>query len=299
MKSKSLKNSGVFPAKVLLFGEYTVLMGSSALAIPFNHYSGQWKYYSKIDPVLQDWVNKLHQLKVDLSPFLFLDEFEQAVQNGLNFKSDIPTGYGLGSSGALTAALFSQYGKDLNRLSLEELRTILAGAESCFHGKSSGIDPLISYTEKAIRFQIDTGPELVQIGEQNLDFYLINSQKPRETKTLVANFNTLLEEDANFRESMHKLGLLQDEAINTFLSGDTQRLWAIAIEISTIQLNSMYWLIPEPVKSLFEEGIKSQNFVMKLCGAGGGGYFIRINSPGFKLDTEDNKEYSDWIPITF
>lgn len=294
MKSQSVDQ--IFPAKILLFGEYTVLSGSSALAIPFDHFSGQWQMNTHIDPTLHDWVYKMRHLKIDLSPFLLLDEFEHAVQSGLNFSSDIPVGYGLGSSGALTAALFSSYGKDLDGLSLEEFRVLLSQAESCFHGKSSGIDPLVSYTKKAIRYHQDKGAQYVEIGNRNLNFYLINSNQPRETKTLVAYFNTLKEEDGDFREAMNQLAFLQTEAINTFIEGDIQRLWEIVIKISTIQLNYLPWLIPESIKPLFEEGIRSQNFAMKLCGAGGGGYFIRINSPENTLSLNES---SDWIPITF
>jgi mevalonate kinase len=294
MKSISVEKR--FPAKVLLFGEYTVLLGSSALAIPLNHFSGQWQLNSTIDATLLEWVYKIRNLNYDLSPHLLLDKFEQAVQNGLNFKSDIPVGYGLGSSGALTAALFNCYGKELEGLSLEKLRVVLSHAESCFHGKSSGIDPLVSYTGKPIRYQLDSGSDDVMIGKHNLNFYLVNSGISRETKTLVRRFNLSIDEDEEFEIAMNQLAKMQNDAINAFLIGDTQVLWEIANKISTIQLKYMNWLIPDSIISLFEEGIKSQNFVMKLCGAGGGGYFIRINSPECTMSSDDS---TDWIPIVF
>ncbi len=297
MKSKSIENN--FPAKILLFGEYTVLSGFSALAIPFTHFSGSWQSKSISDPTLLDWIYKMRQLPQNLSSYLLLNEFEQEVQTGLHFISDIPLGCGLGSSGALTAALFSRFGKDLDGLSLENFRVLLSQAESCFHGKSSGIDPLVSYTRKAIRYQLDIGPQYVQIDEHNLNFYLINSNQPRETKTLVAHFNILKEKDEGFREAMNQLGNLQTEAIINFLDGDTQLLWELAIQISIIQFEYLNWLIPDSIKPLFEEGIESKKFVMKLCGAGGGGYFIRINSPESTSISTDYLPNSEWIPISF
>ena len=32
----------IFPSKILLFGEYTVILNSKAIAIPYHNYSSQW-----------------------------------------------------------------------------------------------------------------------------------------------------------------------------------------------------------------------------------------------------------------
>ncbi|NJL74492.1 MAG: hypothetical protein HC892_05065 [Saprospiraceae bacterium] len=37
-------------------------------------------------------------------------QFQQAIEAGLYFESSIPIGYGVGSSGALTAALYDTFG---------------------------------------------------------------------------------------------------------------------------------------------------------------------------------------------
>ena len=68
------------------------------------------------------------------------------------FDSSIPQGYGVGSSGALVAAIYDKYATDkitvlenLTREKLLKLKIIFSKMESFFHGKSSGLDPLNSY----------------------------------------------------------------------------------------------------------------------------------------------------------
>src|SRR5690606_37070727 len=68
------------------------------------------------------------------------------------FDSSIPQGYGVGSSGALVAAIYDEYAQDkitvlenLTRDKLLKLKKIFGEMESFFHGKSSGLDTLNSY----------------------------------------------------------------------------------------------------------------------------------------------------------
>ena len=72
--------------------------------------------------------------------------------NNMHFDSSIPQGYGVGSSGALVAAIYDKYADDkitvlenLTRDKLLKLKAIFSKMESFFHGKSSGLDPLNSY----------------------------------------------------------------------------------------------------------------------------------------------------------
>ena len=74
------------------------------------------------------------------------------MKDGLYFDSSIPQGYGVGSSGALVAAIYDKYASDkitvlenLTRDKLLKLKSIFSMMESFFHGKSSGLDPLNSY----------------------------------------------------------------------------------------------------------------------------------------------------------
>ena len=81
-----------------------------------------------------------------------LNTLKADVNSGMYFDSSIPQGYGVGSSGALVAAIYDKYAHDkitvlenLTREKLLKLKTIFSEMESFFHGKSSGLDPLNSY----------------------------------------------------------------------------------------------------------------------------------------------------------
>ncbi len=81
---------------------------------------------------------------------LDLDRFESDIKNGLYFESNIPQGYGIGSSGALVAAIYDQYlinpnknRKILTGMEISNLKEIFSRMESYFHGVSSGLDPLL------------------------------------------------------------------------------------------------------------------------------------------------------------
>ena len=81
-----------------------------------------------------------------------LSKLRQDTENGMYFDSSIPQGYGVGSSGALVAAIYDKYAIDkitvlenLTKEKLLKLKAIFGEMESFFHGKSSGLDPLNSY----------------------------------------------------------------------------------------------------------------------------------------------------------
>ena len=135
----------LYNAKILLFGEHTVIKGSQALAMPINDYYGQWKYatnkaeFKKLQydlPIFQRYLEKQ-----GLNQRINIAEFTFALQQGLYFDANIPTGYGVGSSGALCAAILDKFGKNNKALSLLELKQVFAQMESYFHGASSGTEP--------------------------------------------------------------------------------------------------------------------------------------------------------------
>ena len=138
-----------FPAKILLLGEYTILNGSKALAIPFNELSGKWSF-SKLDTeaAIISHTSLLNFLKHSSENYLDLDKLKSDIEKGLWFDSSIPHGFGLGSSGALIAALYQTYG--LKKKTVLEDKQALARLEDYFHGSSSGIDPLVSLIQKPL-----------------------------------------------------------------------------------------------------------------------------------------------------
>ena len=105
----------LFFAKILLFGEYGIIKDSKGLSIPYNFYRGALKIPIKGAQYDQD----SHQKLVDFATYLkTLDpkivefdwkKLDRDLLSKMYFDSSIPQGYGVGSSGALVAAIYDQY----------------------------------------------------------------------------------------------------------------------------------------------------------------------------------------------
>lgn len=190
-----------FPAKILLFGEYGILLNSKALSIPYPRFYGKFRFvdaYSGCLPEKETESNDglrrlLDYFKSSTGQFgyLQLDRFEKEVNQGIYFDSSIPSGYGLGSSGALTAALFHRYAIQSNPDSLEEIKEQLASIESCFHGLSSGIDPLTSLMKQPLL--LDNGNSIytsVDLSDffKTYTLFLINTHTKGDTGVMAGHF---------------------------------------------------------------------------------------------------------------
>ena len=142
-----------YHGKLVLFGEYSMIFGSEALLIPYYSVSGEWSSVinrpSERAFESNDNIRKFYDYLHDNDDFRILDlrRFEMELNAGLFFDSNIPLGYGVGSSGALTAAIYDRY-KLTEIKDICKLKKFLAKMENFFHGSSSGIDPLQCYLGK-------------------------------------------------------------------------------------------------------------------------------------------------------
>lgn len=258
----------IYPSKILLFGEYTVLLGSDALAMPFNKYSGHWEKGKA-----ENFDEFTQYLSQNFKDTFKLEDWKESLAQNQYFKSNIPVGYGLGSSGSLVAAIYQDYFLKIKEGGeLEKLKTTFSEIESFFHGKSSGFDPLVSYTAKAL-YNKAKGMEVL---DTNLlptaNLYLFDSKKERNTSKLVSQFNLRLK-DYDFKRAMHLMKKSVDKIIPLFISNDEQ--WRTGFkELSQFQLQHLYAFIPPKVARLWKTGIENKSYYFKLCGAGGGGFFL-------------------------
>jgi len=253
-----------FPAKLLLFGEYTVINGGSALAIPFSKYSGCWKQQeqSSLIPFFE-YLKTLNGCDESL--------IDQAIKQNWVFASDIPLGYGLGSSGSLSAAAYDAF-FTLKTTELLNLKNLLAEIESYFHGKSSGLDPLTSYTNKAVHIEIG---QINTIAPSPLpeQLTLYDSGIPRNGKPFIKYYLDRLELDKTFYKIVSTLSKLNKCIIREFVNGED--VSQSFFEISSLQYEFFQNMIPEAVLKDWKRGLDSGQYAMKLSGAGGGGYFLR------------------------
>lgn len=194
----------IFNAKVLLFGEYSVLHGSHALAIPTGLFSGFLTFDPQESKQQREILSQFHiylsNLEFDQVNYLN-DRFLKDLENHLVFESDIPIGYGVGSSGAITAAIFDRYFQKDNQLDIPTLKEILGKMESFFHGSSSGLDPLICFLNQAILIKKGE-PSATEVSNLpgDYDLFLLDTGHPRKTAPLVNHFLEQYHSDDNFRK---------------------------------------------------------------------------------------------------
>ena len=268
---------GAWPAKLLLFGEYTVLLKGEALAIPLHQRTGSWSVSADQHPALLPWAEWLVQLdRTGRLPWpIRVQEFVRFLREGGGFASNIPTGYGLGSSGALVAALVHTYGSGIPE-DPDLLARGLALLESYFHGSSSGLDPLISLTGSAI--YRDEAAQYQKVDQSSLPggLFLVDSGQPRQTAPLVRIFHQKLEQEGERTMLLMDLMPQVHRAIHATLSGEIVPFHDAFSAISRMQAKLFSDMIPEALHSIWE----GPHHRLKLCGAGGGGYFLGLSSSG-------------------
>lgn len=277
----------VYYSKLLLFGEYTIISGGQALALPLSRFSCRWTQLgSGMDSktALRHFFSYLQQLDAQnwLKGVLDLEQFATDLNNGFFLESNIPTGYGLGSSGALCAAVYDRYALDkFDRNAREhyvELRNILGLMESHFHGASSGVDPLICYLNQPVL--IRTGAEIECVSaalpaeDSPIQFFLLDTGMSRQTGPLVEYFLKKCESRSYARRIENELIPYTEAIIESFLHGHWADVYGRMHVISHFQWEHFDHMIPDAFKAVWQEGLDGDYFKLKLCGAGGGGFLL-------------------------
>jgi len=271
------------------------LIGTPGLAIPIDKYHGYWDYTSVDIQKLQQNIPSLiaYLKKESLNDLIDITAFSKALGQGLFFNSNIPIGYGVGSSGALCAALLDQFGIGQANLSLSRLKMIFSQMESFFHGTSSGIDPLVSYLDSPLLF----GKHIKKITLQKANtltggtFFLIDTGIQRKAEPYIQSF---LEKTQNewFQKKCEAILLpLVEDAIQTFIKGQWTFLFSTMHELSLFQYRYFDFMIPDTFKSPWLTGLSSTNYKLKICGAGGGGFLLGVSN-NYDLTKKELKNYS-------
>lgn len=274
-----------FSSKVLLFGEYSVILNSKALAMPYSLFEGHFTFGANSpsspthkDPelaALSRYLQKCYENGELNFPF-DTTAFSFDVGQGLSFESTIPQGYGVGSSGALVAALYDRYSES-DTLEISELKKRFALIESHFHGSSSGFDPLISYLNRPILNAKDGTLKPIDLKkreESNWSLFLLNTGRSRKTEPLVNLFLEKCKSEEFSYLCQESLQPITDQCIDNFLSGKKEELWDSFRALSQFQYENFKPMIPKLYYEVWEQGLSEQNFLLKLCGAGGGGFLL-------------------------
>ena len=295
----------LFYSKILLFGEYGIIQDSKGLSIPYNFYNGALRTERnpsaeavKSNGNLRRFVSYLENLQSEDSTELSfnLTQLKVDVDAGMFFDSSIPQGYGVGSSGALVAAIYDKYAhnkitvlENLTKDKLLQLKAVFARMESFFHGKSSGLDPLNSYLSIPILINSKDNIEATGIPTQSVSgkgaVFLIDSGIVGETAPMVNIFMEKLK-DQGFRTMLKSQFIKHTDAcVENFLGGDIKMLFANTKKLSKVVLNNFKPMIPEQFHNIWQKGLDTGDYYLKLCGSGGGGYIL-----GFTEDLERAKK---------
>lgn len=287
----------LFYAKILLFGEYGIIKDSKGLAIPFNSYKGALKKAQtltgeakKSNNSLANFYNYLKDLDSEIVSF-DLDALHKDIQSGMYFDSSIPQGYGVGSSGALVASIYDKYAynqitvlENLTRDKLLNLKTIFSLMESFFHGKSSGLDPLNSYLSLPILINSKENIEATGIPSQKEGkgaVFLLDSEQIGETEPMVNIFMNKMKNQGFRKMISEEFAAYTDACIDDFLKGNVKSLFGNVKKLSKIVLANFKPMIPDAFHSVWQKGLETNDYYLKLCGSGGGGYIL-----GFTEDFE-------------
>ncbi len=288
----------LFYSKILLFGEYGIIKDSKGLSIPYSFYNGALKMD---DNVSEDAIQSNQNLRLFAKHLQTLEErlvsfdYQSLITHlneGMYFDSSIPQGYGVGSSGALVAAIYDKYAhekitilENLTREKLLKLKMIFSKMESFFHGKSSGLDPLNSYLSLPILINCNNHIEATGIPSQQSSgkgaVFLLDSGIIGETAPMVNIFMEKMKQEGFRKMIKNQFIKHTDACVDDFLQGDIKSLFKNTKQLSKVVLSHFKPMIPKQFHELWKKGIETNDYYLKLCGSGGGGYIL-----GFTQDIE-------------
>lgn len=293
----------LFYSKILLFGEYGIIKDSKGLSIPYNFFKGALKSSKNLEGVakasnegLRAFANYLEEVEASGGVSFDLESLRNDISNGMYFDSSIPQGYGIGSSGALVAAIYDKYAynkitvlENLTREKLLLLKEVFGKMESFFHGKSSGLDPLNSYLSLPILINSKDNIESTSLPSQNTAgkgaVFLLDSGMTGETAPMVQIFMEKMKQEGFRKVIKEKFIKHTDACVDHFLNGDIKSLFGHVKQLSHVVLDHFKPMIPKEFHQLWKKGIETNDYYLKLCGSGGGGYIL-----GFTEDIDKAKK---------
>jgi len=291
----------LFYSKILLFGEYGIIKNSKGLSIPYNFFKGGFKLGDLNNQEVKKSNNNLRLFKDFISKLdntivaFDLNKMDNDLNMGMYFDSTIPQGYGVGSSGALVAAIYDRYAQNkitvLENLTKEKilvLKHVFSEMESYFHGKSSGLDPLNSYLSLPILMHSKNKVETTWIPSQFYNgkgaVFLLDSGESSDTAPMVEIFFQSMKNKEYSKIIKEDFINTTDNCVDDFLKADFKSLFLNIKKLSKVVLKNFKPMIPEDFHNIWAKGIESNDYFLKLCGSGGGGYIL-----GFSQDFEKAK----------
>ena len=274
-------------SKVILFGEYSMIFDATALMIPLKRFSAQWQLPLSFNraaslPSNQSLKRFCQYLSENeaLSSLFDLQTLRRDLNEGLFLASNVPSGYGLGSSGTLVAAVYDRYANRKTEDYLQ-LKTLFGQMESHFHGSSSGIDPLQCYLGQPFKIT----PEGVQLLsddflKKDIHICLIDTKIKSNTKPLVNHFKAQRDNPGFLSRFQSEYVPCVTSCIDSMIEGNKELFFSSLKQLTKGQLEFLRPMVTDNTLDLFTADYDF-NFGVKISGSGGGGYVL-----GFTDDVE-------------
>ena len=287
-----------YHSKIILFGEYSMIFDATALMMPLKRFSAQWRFSSRLaaqgaaasNASLQRFADYLSTLD-EVKGLLDLPRFNHELQYELYLDSDVPSGYGLGSSGVLVAAVYDRYALQKNE-DLLQLKTLFGKMESFFHGSSSGIDPLQCYLGRPFRINAEGVTLLPEdFIPSDIHVFLADTGIKSNTKPLVQYFRTKREDPSYLVGFQTHYVPCVTACIEQLAKGEKQAFFASLRQLTDGQLKFLRPMITDNSIDLFLEK-PGFNLGFKISGSGGGGYVL-----GFTDDMDKTKAFMEGYDI--
>ena len=267
-------------SKVILFGEYSMIFDATALMIPLKRFSAQWQFplsYNRAasqpsNQSLKRFCQYLSENE-ELSNLFYLQTLRKDLEDGLFLASNVPSGYGLGSSGTLVAAVYDRYALQKNDDCMQ-LKTLFGKMESHFHGSSSGIDPLQCYLGQSFKIT----PEGVQLLsddflKKDIHICLIDTKIKSNTRPLVNHFKAQRDNPEFLNRFQSKYVPCVTSCIDSMIEGDKELFFNSLKQLTRGQLEFLRPMVTDNTLDLFTTDYDF-NFGIKISGSGGGGYVL-------------------------
>ena len=267
-------------SKVILFGEYSMIFDATALMIPLKRFSAQWQFPLSRNKAasmtsnqsLKRFCQYLSENET-LSNLFDLKAFDNDLSQGLFLASNVPSGYGLGSSGTLVSAVYDRYAIQKSEDYLQ-LKSLFGQMESYFHGSSSGIDPLQCYLGQPFKIT-PQGVELLSDDflKKDIHICLIDTKIKSNTKPLVNHFKAQRENPEFLNRFQSEYVPCVTDCIDTMTQGDKASFFNALKQLTKGQLEFLQPMITDNTLNLFAAE-HDFHFGVKISGSGGGGYVL-------------------------
>lgn len=269
------------PAKWVLTGEHSVLVGATAVALPHPSLSLTLEFTP--DPSLRSLVYHPEHTQEILSQLISELVQTELPSGRLSLMSQIPIGAGMGSSAALCVAI-TQWLAPVLGLARDQIIEFATQLEHKFHGKSSGMDVAVIASQMPIAFRRAQGLSGIQKLEvSNLPRFTFHDTGTRSrTRDCIEKVEKYRRDDPQAAQAsdqrMGQASLIAVDGLRKFHSGEKhEALELLKRAIVDAQACFYDWgLVPQEAKQLEHELYAQGALAVKLTGAGGGGMMIAL-----------------------